>query len=592
MESNRREFMRKMGLAGTTVGAVSLAGCGGNTGSGGDGSSGGGGGGGGGSDGGTPGTGEKVVEEGLPEERMMGDVVHLSNTERYYAARYQANRLVDRRHREELGVPAQTEPLEFTVVTERENNGEFDMVTYNWTANNGEPDSVIVERFHSEGTVNYGGFSDEEYDELAMSQRAETDEDARQEQIHQAQEIIGEQRPESQYLYNLNTFMINTERFEEDSIVVGGTGIRNIWHYTQVVPRNDEGSTIVTNNWDPSDQLNPLHANGIGPSRNWTPTRFMHDFLVRPDPELQAAPWAATEWNWDDDSTVTFELEEGMTFHDGEDVTASDVKYTFDLIMETEPPAYLNSVVQVVESVETDGDLTVTFNLQEPYVPFILITAGTTPILPEHYWTELIDQSGAENPWQINISNEQPIVGSGPFQWGTWDQGSRFEMPAFEDHAFAAPNIEMRIQRPLSTRDAERQAMINGDYDQLDYWFGDLQQLKDTAGQHDHLTHIESLGTGRQATWVNCQRPPYDDVAMRQATNALTVGAQETIINELYDGFGQEAISPINPSMSFWHNEEMTSFDGVDTAIEILKDAGYVWDGDGNIYYPEGKTGK
>ena len=573
--------MRKMGAAGAAVGAVSIAGCSSEP-------AGGGSGGGGGSD------TAKVIEEDLPEERMMDPVIHVSNTERYYAARYQANVLVDRRLNEELGIPAEVDPIEFTVLRERESNGDFDLVTYNWCANNGEPDSIIVNRFHKDGSANYAGFNDERYNEVAMAQRQETDREARQELIYEAQNILGEKRPETQYLYNKNTYAFNSDRFEEDSTVVDVSGMRNIWNYTQIEPKNEEGNTIVTNNWDPSDQLNPLHINGVGPSRNWTPTRFMHDFLVRADPELQPAGWAASEWNWSDDTTVTFELKEGMTFHDGEPVTASDVVWTFELIMETEPPAYLNSVVEVVESVEANGDLSVTFNLQEPYVPFILITAGTTPILPEHYWTQLMEDTGnTDQPWNINISNDQPIVGSGPFQWGEWDQGSRFEMPAYKDHAFAAPNIDARIQRPLSTRDAEMQAMINGDYDLLDYWFGDPQQLKDTSDEQDHLTFFSSLDDCRQCAWLNNQRPPFDDVAVRQATNAVITAAQQTIINELYEGFGQQARTPINPSLSFWHNPETTYFDGgTEAAIEILADAGYVWDGDGNLHYPEGKTGK
>jgi len=580
---NRRGFMRKMGAAGAAVGAVSIAGCSSEPAGGGSG-----GGGGGGSD------TAKVIEEDLPEERMMDPVIHVSNTERYYAARYQANVLVDRRLNEELGIPAEVDPIEFTVLRERESNGDFDLVTYNWCANNGEPDSIIVDRFHENGSANYAGFNHDRYNEVAMAQRQETDREARQELIYEAQNILGEKRPETQYLYNKNTYAFNSDRFEEDSTVVDVSGMRNIWNYTQIEPKNEEGSTIVTNNWDPSDQLNPLHVNGVGPSRNWTPTRFMHDFLVRPDPDLQPTGWAASEWNWSDDTTVTFELKEGMTFHDGEPVTASDVVWTFELNMETEPPAYLNSVVEVVESVEANGDLSVTFNLQEPYVPFILITAGATPILPEHYWTQLMEDTGnTDQPWNINISNDQPIVGSGPFQWGEWDQGSRFEMPAYKDHAFAAPNINARIQRPLSTRDAEMQAMINGDYDLLDYWFGDPQQLKDTSDEQDHLTFFSSLDDCRQCAWLNNQRPPFDDVAVRQATNAVITAAQQTIINELYEGFGQQARTPINPSLSFWHNPETTYFDGgTEAAIEILADAGYVWDSDGNLHYPEGKTGK
>lgn len=581
--------MRKMGAAGAAVGSISIAGCSGEetTSGGGDG----GGEGGGGGDG--TGTGSRPVEEDLPEERMMGDVIHLAYTEQYNPGRYQANQIVDSWLTDRVGIPTVTDPVEATVVDSREREGDYDIVTYTWSPNNGEPDSIIVPRFSTDGSENYSGFSSDAYDEVAYAQRQETDRDARQELVYEAQNIIGEQRPESQYLFNMGLYAFNSDRFEEDSIVVTDTGLRNIWNYTQIQPKNDEGRTIVTNNWDPSDQLNPLNANGVGPSRNWTPTRFMHDFLIRPGPEMEAQPWAATEWEWEDDTTITFQLREGMTFHDGEDVTASDVVWTFQTILDKEPPVYINNVVETVESVEQDGDYTVTFNLVEPYVPFVKVTAGVVPILPEHYWTQLMEETGTtDQPWQININDDNPIVGSGPFQYGTWDQGSRFEQPAFKEH-FSEPNIDTRVQRPLSTTDAEMEAMVNGDYDLLDYWFGDSVQLAETVEENDFLGSVETLGSGRQSAWVNCQRPPFDDVAMRQAFNAVVTAAQETIINEAFDGYGQEAHTFINPSLSFWHNEETPYFEGgIEGATTILADAGYVWDGDGNIHYPEGKTGK
>lgn len=576
--------MRKMGAAGAAIGSISVAGC-----AGGETTTEGGGGGGGGSQG----SDARVIEDDVSEERMMDDVIHLAYTEQYNPGRYQANRLLDGRLTDEMGIPTVTDPVEATVVASREEAGEYDLVTYRWSPNNGEPDSIIVPRFATDGSENWTGFSSEEYDEVAYAQRQETDREARQELVYEAQDIIGEQRPETQLLHNEYFYAFNSDRFEEDSVVVTDTGLRNIWNYTQIEPKNEEGQTIVTNNWDPSDQLNPLNANAIGPSRNWTPTRFMHDFLIRTGPDLEAQPWAATDWEFEDDTTVTFQLREDMTFHDGEPVTASDVAWTYQMMLDLEPPAYLNNVVQVVESVEQVDEYTVTINLQEPYVPFIKTTAGIVPILPEHYWTQLMEETGTtEQPWRITINDDNPVVGSGPFQWGTWDQGSRFEMPSFDDH-FMAPNIDMRIQRPLSTSDAEQQAMINGDYDLLDYWFGDTQQLAATVEENDFLSGVETLGTGRQSVWVNCQRPPFDNVPMRQAFNAVVRDTQSTVISEAFDGYGQEAYSFINPSLGFWHNEETTRFDGgIEEATTILADAGYVWDSDGNIYYPEGMTGK
>ena len=575
--------MRKMGAAGAGVGAVSIAGCSGGNNTGGGNNAGGGG------DGTTV---EKEQQADLPEERKVGTIAHVSNTERYYAARYQANRLVDKRMREDLGAPAETQPVEITVLSSREEEGDYDMVTYNWCANNGDPDTIIVDRFHENGSMNYTNFVHQRYNEVALGQRTETDNEKRKELVFEAQKILGEQRPENQYLYNVTPYVFNNEAIDPDTTVVNINGLGNIWNYTQMEPTNENGRTVVTNNWDPSDQLNPLHINGVGPSRNWTPTRFMHDFLFRADPNQQMKPWMVNEHEWVDDTTLEVTLKEGQTFHDGEPVTADDVVYTFDLIMETEPPAYVNTVVETTESVEKTGELGVRFNLTEVYAPFIAITLGLVPILPQHYWEQIIEETGSGGqPWSISFNDDRPVVGSGPFKWGTWDQGTKFEMPAFKEHSFSAPNIDKRIQRPLSTRDAELEAIKNGDYDILDYWFGDPSVLEEEATNADNLALMTQADDCRQRIQKNCAKPPNDDPAFRQAINAIVMAAQPTIIEEIYAGFGQKAISPVSPLLKFWHNPDTPFFQGVDTAVSILSDAGYAWDSDDNLYYPEGKTG-
>ncbi|WP_253184543.1 ABC transporter substrate-binding protein, partial [Natrialba sp. SSL1] len=122
----------------------------------------------------------------------------------------------------------------------------------------------------------------------------------------------------------------------------------------------------------------------------------------------------------------------------------------------------------------------------------------------------------------------------------------------------------------------------------LDYWFGDFERLEETIEEADHLDAVTHGDDGRQRTDQNVERPPLDDVRFRQALNALIQGNTETIINEIYDGYGEPATSPINPSLEFWHNEDAPVFGpGEDAALEILEDAGYEWDTDYNIYHPE-----
>lgn len=562
--------MRRLGVAGTALGVASLAGC---------------------SEGDGPET-EREVQTDLPQERQVEQgLVDLVNTERYDPQRYQVSVFVTERIRESIGLDIREEPVEIGTQVDRFIAGDFQFVTFNWSTGDGDPDSVLYNRFHSEGSLNAQGFNHEGYDEVALKQRSETDTDARQQLVHECQRILGEQRPENCLMHDKFVKAFNSDRIEPDSVVVDPLqdGLGSVWNWVSMVPRNDEGRTLVTNNWDPTDQLNPFHANARGPSRNNLPTTLLHDFLVRVNPEsAKPEPWAAESVEPVDDVTTVVTVRDDMVFHDGEPLTLDDVLWSYETVLETAPPAY-ESFVSPVDSIEQTGEWEITFHLTNPYVPFVVQTLNQVPILPRHYWEQILADAGAEDePWTVTIDDDTPAIGSGPFQWGSWDQGERFTMPAFVDHPFASPNIDMRIQRPLDTREAELRALVQGDYDLLDYWLGDRANLQETADNEDHLSAVTHGNDGRMIELINCAKPPFDDPVLRQATNAVVMAAQPVIIEEIYNGYGEKAISPIPPSLEFWHNPDTPFFGpGEDVAVEILEEAGYVWDEEGNLYYPE-----
>jgi len=550
-----------MGAAGGAIGMVSVAGCGSDTDGGGS--------------------------DDLPEDRRMGAVNHITTTESHWPARWQSTVFVDDRLNE-LGIPAEPEGLERGTQIERMGNQEFDIYTWDAPMSEGDPDNVLVNNFATGGRFVYHNWDHEEYNQTARAQREETDRSRRQELVYKCQRLIGEERPESQYLHHENVYAFNSDRIEEDSVVVDTNGLNNIWNWTQMEPRNDDGRTVVTNNLEATNLLNPFNERADSLTQNWRPIRYMHDFLIERDENLDLTAWGAEEFGWRDDTTAFIQVRDDLQFHDGEPLTVDDVLYTFNLILDTEPPGF-SRVFDRIDSVEQTGPNEVQFNLPEVYVPLWALTIAETPIVPKHVWEAYLSETGnEETPWELNINDDRPLIGSGPFEYGTWNQGSRLQMPAFDDHPFATPNIDERIQRPLANRDAEMQAMINGDYTVMDYWVGDAQVLTETVNENDHLSSIEATGDGRQQTIVQCGEPPFDDVAMRQALNAVIMGSQDTIINEIYSGFGVEAYSPVSVAITFWHNPETPFFeDGVEAARTILEDAGYEWDSDGNIYYPE-----
>lgn len=590
----RRGVLEKMGAAGASVGTVSIAGCTGDQ----DEETG--------AANGNGGTGEKEIVEDLPEERRMGEVRHVSNTERYHPERYRANVLIDEYHVDEIGAPLYTDPLEVTAYSAEEAEGNFDLITYNWwSEQGGDPDNVIFDRYHVDGARNFGtgnqgkpgggGFDVDKYNEVAEASRGETDIDARQDLVYEAQRILGEQRPESQYVYNENVRGYRTDQIDEDSLVLDGRLIASVYTWTSMEPISEEGRVAVTNNWDPTNLINPFHWDALGSSRNVGPLRLMHDYLIRFDPDYNRELWVADDIEWIDDTTIVVQISDEFTFHDGEPLTTEDVYWTFNKLLEVQSAGYQTAINTVLEDVEQTGDNEITFDLQFTYAPFTTLTMWKVPILPQHVWEEYLSETGEEDePWTINMNDDRPIIGSGPFEYGSWEQGESFEFIANKDHPIAPPKIDKRITRPLDTRESELAAIEQGQYTYMDYWFGDPANMYELVEEEDNdISGFVEVDNTRQTAWVNPSRPPYDDVAMRQATNALIEDLQPTIIQELYNGFGQRAHSPITSLVEFWHNPDTPYFDGgVEQAIEILKDAGYVWDREGNLYYPEGKTGK
>ncbi|UTF54779.1 ABC transporter substrate-binding protein [Natronosalvus rutilus] len=571
MATSRRKLLEQIGGAGASLGVVSLAGCF--------------------SGGEDTDLGNREATADLPSEARVEEMTHYTTTEAYWSERFHAVQLVDQRLTEHLGLPVEPKGLELSAWPEYQTEGRFGFWSSNWSSGDGDPDSQLMDTFTTDAGSNYWRYSNEEYDEIAREQRRATDPDERQELVYEAQRILGEERPESQIVYNYRTHAINNERIDEDSVVLNFMGIRNIWNLVSMEPLNDEGRTIVTNNFDPTDSLNPLHQNTVEALRNVWGVELTHDYLYQTDPEMNPQPWAAEGHDWVDETTIDVQLRSDLVAHDGESITAEDVVFTFDLILETEPPIYTNIVNTVVDTVEQRGDYEVRFVLGEPYAPFITSTLGRVPILPKHYWEEIMADTGNEDtPWEISFI-DRDLVASGPFIKGRWEQGERLEFDAFEDHPFAAPNIDKRIERNLASRDAEINALESGEYDTFETWFGSPSDLNELAEENEHISMVKHLTDTRMAMWSQCERKPLDDVAVRQAVNTVVMATQQEIISEIFDDIADPAYSPISPSLEFWHNPDTPVFEGgPEAAVELLTDAGYRWDESGHLHLPEGET--
>src|SRR5699024_1352067 len=96
--------------------------------------------------------------------------------------------------------------------------------------------------------------------------------------------------------------------------------------------------------------------------------RQIYNTLVEMDEDMEIVPGLAESWEEIDDTTWEFKLVEGVKFHNGEELKASDVKFTFDRMKQSSEVAH---IVEAVESVEAPDETTVIIKTEYPFGPLL-----------------------------------------------------------------------------------------------------------------------------------------------------------------------------------------------------------------------------
>lgn len=138
---------------------------------------------------------------------------------------------------------------------------------------------------------------------------------------------------------------------------------------------------------------------------------LIFDTLVWKD-EKGLVPALASEWNYDYDSrTYTFILKDGILWHDGENLTADDVVFTFEY-MKKHP--YPWGDLSSVEQVSSEGDRIVKITLKTHFAPFLSNVAASVPVIPRHIWEDVEDPAG--------FTDLPAVIGSGPFKYAGYNK--------------------------------------------------------------------------------------------------------------------------------------------------------------------------
>ncbi len=146
--------------------------------------------------------------------------------------------------------------------------------------------------------------------------------------------------------------------------------------------------------------------------------------LVRVDEHFRIVPDLAERWERPNDLTVEFHLRRGVRFHNGRELSADDVRYTFESLR-TVGSAHA-SVLQEVQDIQVLDRYRVAFRLRRPFAPILYhLAVGIVPA-----------EMGNENGFG------QAPVGTGPFRFKRWEHNERVELEAFAGYFDGPPRIE------------------------------------------------------------------------------------------------------------------------------------------------------
>ncbi|WP_394347931.1 ABC transporter substrate-binding protein [Halorussus salinisoli] len=454
-----------------------------------------------------------------------------------------------------------------------------------------DPNPLLMRR-HKDNPSNYDNYFHPELNEVLGKQREITgDKEKRQELVTKAQQIFAEDVGGIISVFPDVITAVNRKKWNGYVKTPGNgpTGDSFQWTEVNLQPKTDEG-TYVKGVTTSMNSLNlPWAAGGAEEKR----LKFIYDGLFDATPDLDVVPALATDAEFTDDTTVELDLREGVTWHDGEDFTAEDVKFTVDLFKEHSSTSQ-TAFYEPIESAEVLDDHTVQFNLKYPDAAFMTQRVVRSVIIPKHKWENV------DNPSQHNPQNP---VGTGPFEFKNWDQGSRFEVERNDGHWMFEDSWRQEHLGDQAATGEGIEGVIWINVGNVDSLLGALQQGKiDAIGATLSNSQAErAASTGGVEKVVSENFAPLDAKLMQscplvrdkefRVALAKAVDKQGFVKEVLQDRAtvpsGENPISPITQ----WNSSDTKDYGySTEEARSILKKAGYTWDSNGNLQYPNGEA--
>jgi peptide/nickel transport system substrate-binding protein len=285
----------------------------------------------------------------------------------------------------------------------------------------------------------------------------------------------------------------------------------------------------------------------------------MFDSLLHKNRQLQYEPSLATSWRAINDTTWEFKLRQGVRFHNGDVMTAEDVKYSFDRVLDPKKKSPQFGNIRAIKEVKITAPDTVQLITDKPF-PLLLERMVFFPIVPKKHVEKVGDEA---------FGLSQP-VGTGPWKFVEWKRDQHIRLEAFDQHWRGKPPFKFLVFRSVPEVATQVAELKTGGVDLIRNVRADLvPDLKSHPATA--ISSAPILRTHYIA--LDMRQPPFDKKLVRQAANYAI--DREAIVQKLMAGLGKVVPTVVHPA-AFGYDPSVTAYSyDPKKAKELLAQAGY-----------------
>lgn len=288
---------------------------------------------------------------------------------------------------------------------------------------------------------------------------------------------------------------------------------------------------------------------------------LLYNRLVRLDDNLVVVPDLAESWDIPDNQTYVFHLRKGVKFHNGRELTAEDVKYSLNRVLDPKTASPGRSYISLIDAIEVLDKYTVKVHLSAPLASLLDgLTSDNLSIVPK----EVVEANG-------NLQKVE--CGTGPFMLKEWVADNSMTLVKNPDYfEKGAPAVDKVIFRVIPEQASLLAGVKSGDIDFATINDGALIRQ---AAKDSKVVVMSKPGLNMRIFSFNTTRKPFDDVRVREAISLALDRSEILTIAEF--GMGKTT-GPIPVAATQWAlPPAKLPFSTPDPARakKLLADAGY-----------------